>query len=87
MEKVKRENIAEHITVYQLNLIGKTLEDAKTVPEWSNIGVLTEKQFQELQKYAIPLLKKVFKINTNKAKGIFKWWYLQFGLPIINNET
>ena len=82
MAKINRLNIAEHLVDYQLNMIGKSMQEAHMTKEWYNKWTLTDEQYIEFEKYAIHLLKKVFKFNTNKAKETFQWFNLQFGLRI-----
>ena len=82
MAKINRLNIAEHLVDYQLNMIGKSMQEAHMTKEWYDKWTLTDEQYIEFEKYAIPLLKKVFKFNTNKAKETFQWFNLQFGLRI-----
>lgn len=86
-KKINRENITTHLIEYQLNMIGKTIEDATTTPEWFQEFSMTTEQYEEFKKYAIPLLKKVFKFNTNRAKSTFEWFNLKFGLTIKKNDT
>jgi len=86
MAKINRLNIAEHLLDYQLGMVGKSMQEAHMTKEWYNKWTLTDEQHIEFEKYAIPLLKKVFKFNTNKAKETFQWFDLQFGLRI-KNET
>jgi hypothetical protein len=85
MPKINRLNIAEHLLEYQLNMIGKTMYDARKNDIWFIEWTMTDEQHEEFKKYSIPLLKKVFKFNTNKAKDTFEWFNLQFGLRIKNN--
>ena len=84
MAKINRLNVADHLVEYQLNMIGKTMLEAIQTPEWFTKWTMTEEQHEEFKKYAIPLLKKVFKFNTNKAKDTFAWFDMQFGLRIKN---
>lgn len=86
MKRINRENIAEHLIQYQLEMVGKTVEEASANPEWFNDFTMTTEQHEEFRKYAIPLLKKVFKYNTNKAKSTFEWFNLGFGLRIKEND-
>jgi len=85
-KKINRETITEHLIEYQLAMIGKTLEDAKNTDEWYLKWAMSEEQHEEFKKYAIPLLKKVFKYNTTKANGTFEWFNLSFGLKIKQND-
>jgi len=51
-------------------------------PDWFHEWTFTTAQYEEFRAYAIPLLKKIFKCNTNKAKATFDWFNLQYGLRI-----
>jgi hypothetical protein len=81
--KINRLNVAEHLLEYQFNLIGKTKMDAIMDETWIVGWTLTPEQYEEFRSYAIPLLKKVFKFNTNKAKDTFEWFMMQFGLQVL----
>ncbi len=81
-KKVNRETITDHLIEYQLIMIGKTLKEAEENPNWFLELTVTKEQHEEFKKYAIPLLKKVFKFNTNRAKNTFEWFNLGFGLRI-----
>ena len=78
---VNRMNISDHLIEYQLNLIG--IEKLSDVKDYNKL-VITEKQHKLFRSYAIPLLKKVFKFNKNKAENTFDWFLLQYGLNIKN---
>lgn len=80
--KVNRMNISEHLVDYQLKMIGKTIEDVKNDEQWYYNNTMTEEQHEEFKRYAIPLLKKIFKFNKAKAEQTFQWFDLQFGLRI-----
>ena len=82
--KVNRTNISEHLIEYQLNMIGKTINDVKGDEEWYSNNTMTQEQHEEFKRYAIPLLKKIFKFNKAKAEQTFGWFDLQFGLKINN---
>lgn len=81
-KKINRETINDHLIEYQLEMVGKTVEDAANTPNWFQEFTMTSEQHEEFKKYAIPLLKKVFKFNTNRAKNTFEWFDLGFGLRI-----
>jgi len=83
MGKINRLNVGEHLLEYQLNLIGKTKMDAIMDETWIVGWSLTPEQHAQFKSYAIPLLKKVFKCNTNKAKDTFEWFMMQFGLQVL----
>lgn len=82
MPKIDRTNISKYLLEYQLNMVGKTLHQSKSTPNWINTWTITPEEFKFFEMYAIPLLKKTFKINTTKAREIFDWFNLQFGLKI-----
>lgn len=79
---INRTNIQEHLIEYQLNMVGKTIEDAKKDEMWYYNTTMTSKQQEVFKSYAIPLLRKVFKFNKQKAENTFDWFNLQFGLRI-----
>ena len=82
--KVTRLNIANHLVEYQLNMIGKTTDDARKDDMWYHNWTFTNTQYELFKSYAIPLIKKVFKCNTRKAEETFGWFNLQFGLRLQN---
>lgn len=82
--KINRTNIAQHLIEYELNMIGKTIKDVENDTEWYYNNTMTEEQYEEFKKYAIPLLKKIFKFNKSKAEQTFSWFNFQFGLRIKN---
>jgi uroporphyrinogen-III decarboxylase len=83
--KINRTTITDHLIEYQLNMVGKTINEIKEDELWYNNNTMTEEQFGKFEDYAIPLLKKIFKFNKRKAESTFSWFNLQFGLKIINN--
>ena len=82
MIRINRTNITNHLIEYQLQMIGKTVEDVKNDEQWYYNNTMTQEQFEEFKAYAIPLLKKIFKFNKSKAENTFSWFSLQFGLRI-----
>jgi hypothetical protein len=80
--KINRLNVSDHLIEYQLNMVGKTIEDAKKDDMWFFNWTITQEQADEFKAYAIPLLKKVFKCNKSRAEGIFSWFFLEFGLRV-----
>jgi beta-xylosidase len=80
--KINRLNIAEHLIEYQLNIVGKTIEDAKKDDMWFFNWTMTQEQADEFKAYAIPLIKKVFKCNKSRAENTFSWFSLEFGLRV-----
>ena len=81
-EKITRENIAKHLLVYQLSLVGKTLLDTLDEEEWYKVFTLTAQQKEEFDKYALALIRKVCKINKRKAIDALNWFDLGYGLAI-----
>ncbi len=82
MGKINRFNIAEHLVDVQLKMVNRTMFEAMQNPDWFHEWTMTTEQYEKLKVYAIPLLKKVFKFNTNKAKSTFDFFMLQYGLKI-----
>jgi len=82
MEKITRENLAEHLVRHQLEMVGKTWEDAQNDEQWYYNITMRQDQFADFMKYALPLVKKVFRCNKAKAQRILDWFNLQFGLRI-----
>lgn len=85
--KVNRENIGEHLIEYQLNMIGKTIEEARQNENWYYDWTLTEKQHEVFKGYAIPLIRKVLKLNKKKAETTFAWLDLGYGLRVKKQEN
>lgn len=87
-QKITRENLAEHLVRYELDMVGKTFEEALADDKWWQKWHLTQEQYDQLKGYAIPLIKKVFKCNKSRAERTFAWFDLQFGLRVKtdNNE-
>lgn len=86
MPKISRLNIGKHLLEYQLNMLGKTVHEAKKTDRWYFKWTLTEEQYDYFKSYAIPLLKKTFKCNRKKARETFGWFNLQFGLKVLKTE-
>jgi hypothetical protein len=82
-KKINRMTIGDHLIEYQLQMIGKTVEEALEYPQWYDNWTMTPEQHAEFKAYAIPLLKKVFKFNTTKANSTFSYFNLQFGIKIL----
>ena len=82
--KVNRANITRHLIEYQLDMVGKRLVDTLEDDMWYFNWTMTQKQHEEFKRYAIPLLKKIFKFNKGRAESTFGWFDLQFGLRIKN---
>ena len=82
MAKINRENIGNHLVDYQLGMVGKSMQEAYMTKEWYSKWTMTQEQHDQFKVYAIPLMKKVFKINKSRAEANFQWFDLQFGLRI-----
>lgn len=82
--RINRTNITTHLIEYQLGMIGKTIEEAYEDDQWYQTWTISEEKYAEFKKYAIPLLKKVFKFNKGKAERTFDWFTLQYGLKTNN---
>ncbi len=80
--RVTRENLAEHLIIYQLSLIGRTMKDASKDREWSFKWTIPEAKYKEYKKYAIATICKVLHCTPRKARGIFGALYFCFGLNI-----
>lgn len=81
-ETVNRTNIQTHLIEYQLNMVGKTIEQARELEDWYQQWTMTSVQHDLFKAYAIPLLRKIFKFNKRKAEDTFSWFNLQYGLRI-----
>lgn len=81
--KVNRQNFAEHLFEYMLTLIGKTVQDAIANNNWRKEWYMTHEQYAAFERYTIPLIKKVFKCNKQKAIKTFDFFRAQFGVNII----
>ena len=82
MAKITRENLGDHLVRYQLEMVGKTWEDALADQWWFSNITMTQQQFDEFMKYSLPLVKKIHRCNKARAQRIMDWFNLQFGLRI-----
>ena len=80
--KVNRENITRHLIEKELGMVGKTMLDTLDDDKWYFNNTMTLAQHAEFKKYAIKLIKKIFKCNTSRAIATFEWFDLAFGLRI-----
>lgn len=85
--KPTRENIAMHLVEMQMNMIGKTFEDAEANQNWFNENTMTSEQFLLFRKTAVALIKKVYRCNKATAEKNFDWWNLNWGLRIFPIPT
>lgn len=79
---VNRTNINDHLIEYQLNMVGKTTEEAYKLEDWFHQWTMTTKQHEMFKSYAIPLVRKIFKCNKGMAEQAFQWFNLNRGLRI-----
>ncbi len=86
MEKVTRENLAEHLLKYQLDMVGKNFDDAMSTENWYTLWTMTTEEHQAFKRYAIPLIKKTLKCNKGKAESTFAFFDLQFGLRVSDKK-
>ena len=84
MATINRTNITEHLVRYQLDMVGKTWEEAQNDDMWFFNWTMTQEQADQFKAYAIPLIKKVFKCNKSRAENTFSWFFLEFGLRVID---
>lgn len=82
MPKPTRLNISEVLMEYQLSLIGKSVKDAVNTQGWKEEWYITPAQMEQFQKYAIPLIKKVFKCSKGNAVDTLNFFISQFGLKL-----
>ncbi len=81
----QREEINRKLVAMQMEMIGKTYEDAMETPEFWRVYTLTTEQLEEWRKKALPVIKKTFKINATKARSIMDFFELTLGLRIDDN--
>lgn len=84
--KITRETITIHLVEYELNMVGKTLEEAEKSSTWYSDNSMTEEQYEMFKGYAIPLIKKVFKCSKKNAEDTFRWFDLMYGLRVVKNK-
>jgi hypothetical protein len=82
MGAINRTNIADHLIRHQLEMVGRTWEEAQKDDMWFFNWTMTKEQAHQFRGYALPLIKKVFKCNKRRAEGIFSWFFLEFGLRV-----
>lgn len=80
--KIKRDDVTNHLLEYQLNMVGKTIEQAKELEDWYYRWTITTKQAEMFKSYAIPLIRKIFKVNKTTAEKTFAWFDLGYGLRV-----
>jgi hypothetical protein len=78
----QREEINRKLVTMQMELIGKTYQDAMDTPEFWRVYTLTTEQTETWRKDAIKLIQKTFKCNRKKALLTLHMFELQLGLRI-----
>ena len=76
----QREEINRKLVTMQMEMIGLTYEDAMNTPEWYRVYSLTPEQEEEWRRKALPLIKKTFKCNKQKALLTMHFFELNLGL-------
>jgi hypothetical protein len=76
----QREEINRKLVTMQMEMIGLTYEDAMNTPEFWRVYSLTPTQEEEWRKKALPLIKKTFKCNKQKALLTMHFFELNLGL-------
>ena len=82
----QREEINRKLVSMQMEMIGKTYQDAMDTPEFWRVYTLTTEQTLEWRKAALPLIKKTFKCNKTRAQSTMSWFELNLGLREYNPE-
>jgi len=82
MSKINRTNITEHLVRYQIEMIGRTWEEAQNDDMWFFNWTMTQEQADQFKSYSIPLIKKIFKCNKGRAEQTFNWFLREFGLKV-----
>ena len=83
-DTINRINITKHLIEYELEMIGKKLVDILDVENYTKSFSMTRNQYNQFHSYAIPLLKKTFKIRKSIAEDTFEWYWKMFGIQIKN---
>jgi hypothetical protein len=82
----QREEVNRKLVSMQMEIIGKTYEDAMNTPEFWRVYTLTTAQTIEWRKDALKLIQKTFKCNKKKAELIRGMFELDLGLREYNPE-
>jgi len=78
----QREEINRKLVTMQMEMIGKTYQDAMDTPEFWRVYTLTTEQTEAWRKLAIPLIKKTFKCNKRRAEMTLGMFELNLGLRV-----
>ena len=82
MEKINKHNLVTHLIEYQLQLIGKTLDDAEGDERWFSNFTMTKIQFELFRRYALLLIQKVYKGSKAMTEKRFDWFNLGYGMRV-----
>jgi hypothetical protein len=83
----KHEDWVKDMIEIQLKMVGKTLQEARTNPNWYHENTFTPEQYQEFKKTFIDICRNKYKVGVKAANNRFSWFDLQYGLRVENNES
>lgn len=63
----QREELPSKLVALQMEIIGKTYEDAMNTPEFWKVFTMTELQLLDFKRRAIFIIQKTLKCNKKKA--------------------
>lgn len=78
---INRSNIYPHLVEKMFNIKKKTTQDAILDKKWKEWSI-SEQEFLDFKKYAVQLIKKVFKCSSRNAQNTFTWFWLSHGLIV-----
>ena len=78
----QREEINRKLVSMQMELIGRTYEDAMNTPEFWRVYTLTSEPTEIWRKDAMKLIQKTFKCNRKRAEMTLATFELNLGLRI-----
>lgn len=84
MEKIKRENIADHLFDKQLYIIGATRMSILDSDNWRFKFPMKREHYSTFRDYSIKLIMKTFRCNKNKAINTFEFYWDMFGVRLKN---
>jgi len=78
----QREEINRKLVSMQMEMIGKTYQDAMDTPEFWRVYTLTTAQTEAWRKDALKLIQKTFKCNRRRGEMTLGMFELNLGLRI-----
>ena len=78
----QREEINRKLVSMQMEMIGKTYQDAMDTPEFWRVYTLTTAQTEAWRKDALKLIQKTFKCNRRRGEMTLGMFELSLGLRI-----